>query len=74
MDRRYFIKSMAGAGALIANSQLPALAEDKPADQGGKDSSSPKTADSFDPRMLLIMLGASILGLAVCVGKKKENR
>lgn len=30
MDRRSFIKSAAGAGALIATSSLPALAEDKP--------------------------------------------
>ena len=31
IDRRTFIKRMAGAGALIATSQLPALAEDNPA-------------------------------------------
>ena len=30
-DRRTFIKRMAGAGALIATSQLPVLAEDNPA-------------------------------------------
>ncbi|MBO6249705.1 MAG: metallophosphoesterase [Bacteroidales bacterium] len=30
MDRRHFIRSMAGAGAVITTSQLPVLAEDKP--------------------------------------------
>ncbi|MBQ9891532.1 MAG: metallophosphoesterase [Bacteroidales bacterium] len=30
IDRRHFLKGMAGIGALMATSQLPALAEDKP--------------------------------------------
>ena len=30
MDRRHFVRHLAGAGALIATSQLPVIAEDKP--------------------------------------------